>query len=194
MSGMTGLRILHAIVHGEKDRGDWRHCETGALKPRKKKSRRARIEQHLKSMSANFVGYSILQPPPSFSLPGSCSTASPRFPNTIVTKGKREDLPAFPFYAASYSFLAGCVWLETEPHAKLYRPRSIRLHRPGDQFAGDTAERTPISRIAQQIVRIAQYWMVEDVGEIGVELQMDALGDGEVLPDSKIHVPVHLAA
>src|SRR5882724_2372499 len=36
--------------------------------------------------------------------------------------------------------------------------------------------------------------MVEDVCEVGVELQMDALCDGEVLPESKIHVPVHLAA
>src|ERR1700730_12556455 len=36
--------------------------------------------------------------------------------------------------------------------------------------------------------------MVEDVGEVGVELQMDALRYHEVFPHAHVHVPVHLAA
>src|SRR5258708_21138274 len=36
--------------------------------------------------------------------------------------------------------------------------------------------------------------MIEDVCEVGVELQMDALRDHQVLPHAEVHVPVHLAA
>src|SRR5258707_8514742 len=36
--------------------------------------------------------------------------------------------------------------------------------------------------------------MIKDVCEVGVELQMDTLGDHDVLPHAHVHIPVHLAA
>src|SRR6267143_6036592 len=36
--------------------------------------------------------------------------------------------------------------------------------------------------------------MIEDVCEVGVELQMDTLRDHDVLPHAHVHIPVHLAA
>src|SRR5258707_13064586 len=95
-----------------------------------------------------------------------------------------------PFLAASYSSRRKLLEAETQPH--LYCSRSVRLHRSRDHFASKAAQRTPIGRIPNHIVRIAQVRRIEDVGEVGVEFQLYALCARDSLADAKIHVPIRL--
>src|SRR5215831_2378047 len=69
--------------------------------------------------------------------------------------------------------------LEPYPQTKLHRPRLARRHIPRNQFSRDAAQCAPIGGIPEEEIRIAQLGMIEDVGEVSVELQMEPLSDQE---------------